>query len=914
MSFDDLKKVAEMSPVKLALLSNEVRATSEAARLALFEPIAIVGIGCRFPGGTENPEEFWKFLEKGGSGIKEMPKSRFDIDQFYDKRRDAPGKMYVKNFGLLDQDVRSFDSEFFGISPKEARELDPQQRLLLECTWEAFEDACINPQKLKGSNTAVFIGQLTPDYYKMLFSNLDGVSLYSATGTSFSVSCGRISYVFGFMGPSVTVETACSSSMVGLHNAVQALRLDECNMAVVGGVASILDPSMTIACCKGSMLSEDGLCKTFDASADGYVRAEGAGVILLKRLSDALASKDRIYALIRGSAVNHGGKASGLTAPNSISQEACIRQALKAGGVLPEQIDFVETHGTGTALGDPIEIQALTNVYGAAKNPGEKYVIGSVKTNIGHLESGSGVAGIIKAALCFEKGMIPKHLNFKKLNPYIDLEKAKAEIPLENTPWPKGTRRRFAGVSSFGFAGTNAHVVLEERPDLPAPGNKYSDLDPIITISAKNQSSLSNLVEKYIRFLEQNTHLNIHDIAYVSNVGRAQFDSRIAIKTDTVENLIKLLRKSLNQENDNRVFMNSGNLEKPSICFLFTGQGAQYSEMGKLFYEKEPIFKTRIDKCAEILKPMGVELLPLLLEPNQKEKLTETINTQPALFAFEYALFHLWKSWGITPSYLTGHSLGEYVAACVADVFTLEEGLWLITERAKLMNSMPEGQTGMAAVVCSVDRANELLKANQIDLEIATYNSPEQIVMAGGIQELERLKIECEKEDIIFKKLTVSHGFHSRAMEPVLNQFENLASSINFRSPKIPIVSNLTGKVLDSTPDAKYWRDHLRSPVRFEQGIKSIYEKGCLYFLELGPQAVLVNIAKQVLKGLGDTKFLVTMKKDLNNMKVLAETLSILYAGGANINWEALHSGREAKKITLPTYAFNHHKKYWFQE
>ncbi|MGK7914022.1 MAG: type I polyketide synthase [Prochloraceae cyanobacterium] len=619
------------------------------------EPIAVVGMGCRFPGGVSNPQEYWQLLEQGIDAISETPSDR--------------SSNKLKYGGFL-TDIEQFDPQFFGISPREATSIDPQQRLLLEVSWEALERAAIPPSQLQGSKSGIFVGISHNDYGELIQqAGEDFIETYYATGNSLNVAVGRLAYLFGCQGPAMAIDTACSSSLVAVHLAVSSLRRQECNLALAGGVNLVLSPHNSLALAKANMMAADGRCKTFDASANGYVRGEGCGVIVLKRLKEAVADQDKILAVIRGSAVNQDGDSSGLTVPNGIAQQELIQAALNDARVQPSEISYLEAHGTGTSLGDPIEVEAITAVLGQNRHQDLPLAIGSVKTNIGHLESASGIAGLMKVILALQQQKIPPHLHLKQLNPQITLPNT-VIIPQQPLDWHTSTSR-LAGVSAFGFSGTNAHVILEEflHSDLEEirsagralessqKNGKINQLEErlqhLFTLSAKSEQALADAIENYTNFIPNNSQISLADLCFTANTARAHFPYRLAVVAETSE--------SLNQQLISRQFT-SGSIENkitPKIAFLFTGQGSQYQGMGEKLYRTQPIFKKALDRCAEIVEPYLDQPLIELLYSSNTNLVNETIYTQPALFAIEYSLAQMWQSWGIVPDVVMGHSVGE---------------------------------------------------------------------------------------------------------------------------------------------------------------------------------------------------------------------------------------------------------------
>jgi myxalamid-type polyketide synthase MxaB len=887
----------------------EMQGKLDAAENSKNEPIAIVGIGCRFPGGSENPESFWKLMQEGGNAVREIPADRWDPEAFYDSDPDAPGKMYIRQGGFLEC-IDRFDANFFGISPREALSLDPQHRLLLEIAWETLENAGQNPDLLVGSPTGVFVGLTINDYGHLLkFNGPHTIDAYHMTGNHPNFAAGRLSYFLGLQGPSLTVDTACSSSLVTVHLACTSLRSGECGMALAGGVNLILSPFETITACKARMLAPDGLCKTFDARADGFTRGEGCGLLALKRLSDALKNGDKIHAVIRGSAVNQDGAGSGLTVPNVHAQEQVIRKALERAGVNPRQVNYVEAHGTGTALGDPIEIRALSAVFGKDRFPEKPLVIGTVKTNIGHLESAAGIAGLIKVVLAMQHGEIPPLLHLRKLNPYISWEETGVALAGEKIPWNGGTAPRIAGVSSFGGSGTNAHVILEEAP-LIAPAEAMPERPlHLLALSAKTEKALGEMAERYHQYLNSHPSAAVADICYTANSGRRHFPYRKVFLARSSGEMSQSLADFV--ENDS-LSMVSAPSPGRKVAFLFTGQGSQYVGMGQALYQGEPVFRQTLERCEDLLRPHLEQPLLSVLYPEGETRdqiLNRTIYTQPALFALEYALAEVWRSWGIEPDAVMGHSVGEYVAACVAGVFSLEEGLALIAHRARLMNDLPANGE-MAVVFAGEGRVKNYL-AHHDDVAIAAVNGPENVVISGGRDSLREILQHLEKERIGFHPLNVSHAFHSPLMKPMLDAFEEMARGVLFKAARIPLVSNVTGRLFpkNDIPGAGYWKDHVRRPVRFADAVTTLDTLHCDTFLELGPGPVLLGMAKQCLNAEAK-RWLPSLGRGKDDWEQMLESLGELYQNGKDIDWPGFDRHYRRQRLVLPTYPFQR-KRYW---
>jgi thioester reductase-like protein len=905
------------------------------------EPIAIIGIGCRFP-GANNPEAFWQLLHNGVDAIAQVPKDRWDIDSFYDPQPGTPGKMNTRWGGFLDR-VDQFEPSFFGISPREVERMDPQQRLILEVAWEALENAGLAPDKLAGSQTGVFVAIGNYDYCRLLAQDLDLVNAYDGTGNTLCIAANRLSYILNLRGPSVVIETACSSSLVALHYACRSLLQGESNLCLVGGVSLMLSPEPTITYSHARMMAADGRCKTFDASADGYVRGEGCGVVVLKRLSDALRDNDNILAVVKGTAVNQDGQSNGLTAPNGPSQQAVIRQALENAGVAPAQISYVEAHGTGTALGDPIEVKSLKAVLMQGREPDRPCWIGSVKTNIGHLEAAAGMASVIKVVLSLQHREIPPHLHLKQLNPYISLEGTTFSIPTECQPWFASTERRLAGINAFGFGGTNCHAILEEAPsnsrfsdaeyhptaksrpqDMSASGrssvrerqNPKSIERPLhlLTLSAKSEKALEELAQRYVDFLASHPQVSLADVCFTANTGRSHFDHRLAVAAESIEQLQGTLNDFVTGKRT--IGLVSGQVtskKRSQIAFLFTGQGSQYVGMGRELYDTQPVFRQALDRCDKILRPyLKQPLLSVLYpKPRVNSPLNETAYTQPALFALEYALFQLWKSWGIEPEIVMGHSVGEYAAACVAGVFSLEDGLKLIVERARLMQSLPQDGE-MVAVLASESRVQEVIQPYERELSIAAINGPQSVVISGKREAVLAALIALKYQGVKTKKLTVSHAFHSPLMEPMLAAFERVAAEVTYSLPRIKLISNLTGEL--ATPEIatpEYWCRHVRQPVRFAAGMETLYQHGYEVFVEIGPKPTLVGMGRHCLPG-GVGVWLPSLYQQQEDWLQLLQTLGVLYVRGVPVDWSAFDRDYARRRLQLPTYPFQR-QRYWVE-
>jgi acyl transferase domain-containing protein/NADPH:quinone reductase-like Zn-dependent oxidoreductase len=915
-----------LSPLQRAFTAlEETRARLKVAEAALREPIAIIGVGCRIPGQANDPTSFWRLLRDGVDATGPLPVDRWDTEAFYHPDTEHPGTIATRRGGFLTA-VDEFDPSFFGITRREAQGMDPQQRLLLEVVWEALEHAGQAPDRLERSPTGVYIGCAGSDYAYMQLETHDRELLdpHFASGIGHSVVSGRISYLLGLHGPSLTIDTACSSSLVAVHQAAQALRAGDCRMAVAGGVNLILSPDIYIALSRSRMLSAEGRCRTFDAAADGFARGEGCGVVVLKRLSDAQADGDRVLAVIRGSAVNQDGASSGLTAPNGPQQEAVIREALGRAGIAPRLVSYIEAHGTGTQLGDPLEMQALGAVFGTDRDGASPLFVGSVKTNVGHLEAAAGVTGLIKLVLALQHREIPAHLHFTTPSPHIPWAELPVEIPTTRMPWPAIDERRIAGVSSFGFSGTNAHVVVEEAPPPRVPATSATPRDSgapfpaerkqLFVFSASNADALHAVAAAYASALEQRPDSDLAHVCYTASVSRAKHAHRGVVVAGTMQELREALDAFARGEAHDAVRTSRVSGRAPvRSAFLFTGQGAQYGGMTAQLIALEPVFRDAIDRCAVILDPLLAVPLHALLEPggSERARLDETQYTQPVLFAVEYAMTSLWASWGVRPDAVMGHSVGEYVAACVAGVMSLEEALRLIVERGRLMQALPR-EGAMMAIFAPETEVLLAIGEDRTCVSVAAVNGSAQTVISGDAGTVARIGGSFSARGVRVQALTVSHAFHSPLMDPMLEAFERAASSVSYRAPQLRLISNVTGKVAD--PDvvttAAYWRDHVRAAVRFADGLRTLAALRPDVYLEVGPHPTLLPFVQEVL-GVPDTSLVASARKSVASHDQLAEALATLYLAGAPIDWRAVWSARPARLVDLPTYPFQR-ERCWF--
>ncbi|MDE3268058.1 MAG: beta-ketoacyl synthase N-terminal-like domain-containing protein [Chloroflexota bacterium] len=935
------------------------------------EPIAVVGMACRFP-GSDGLEAFWKLLEEGRSAVTEGDPGSGEgrIGQIF---ADFQPQNSASRFGAFIEDIDRFDPTFFRISPLEAQFLDPQQRLMLEVSWKALEDAGIDPEGLRGSRTGVFGGITHSDYREIIggIGNRGGAasSLYAATGTSQNTAIGRVAYVLGLQGPAISIDTACSSSLVAVHQAATALRQEEADIALAGGVTAMLSGNVMEARAGAGMLSPDGSCKTFDEAANGYVRGEGCGILVLKRLRDAVADGDRIWGIIRGSAINQDGASAGLTVPNGEAQEDVIREALRRAGLSVSQIDYVETHGTGTPVGDPLELQAVASVFGTERKADNPLYIGSVKTNFGHLESAAGAASLIKVFLAMHQGVIPKHLNFNNPSPAIDWENLPIRVPVSSTAWPAaGGRPRVAGISGYGWSGTNAHLIVESygaplevstepqrlrlptgspRPvaaavqvetDAPAlAGETRARPARLLPLSGKTEQALRDLAVHYRAWLEERGaeleaagaagESPLSDMAWTAGSGRSHFGHRAAVVFRDAESL----REGL------EAVAQGGRGAEPRrvsrVAFVYTGQGSQWDGMGRTLYETEPVFRAVLDRCERVvIEERGRSLLDVMFgSENAAGDLSDTYWTQPAIYSLECALTALWGSEGVRPDVVIGHSLGELAAAQAAGVFGLEDGLRFVMKRGEALGSVPE-LGAMAAVFATQKRVQEAIDefnttSDCAELNISVDNGVHQVI-SGPTAAVQAIGERFESEEVRVRPLNTSQAFHSVLVEPALEPLGKAYDSVAVGLPEVALVSNVTGTVLEQgeTLDAEYWRNHARNTVQFRRGIGALAELGVDLAIEVGPGAILGPLVSLVWPGpvdlpeppkTPDVLQSMTRPRSGENPAVSEDaflrSVAGAYEAGLTICFDGLFATEERRKIELPGYPFQR-ERYWVEE
>ncbi|WP_449657950.1 type I polyketide synthase [Amycolatopsis eburnea] len=865
----------------------ETRAKLREAETADQEPIAIVGLGCRFPGGASTPEALWDLLSSGRHAITEFPADRgWDVDRLHDPDGTTRGTSSVRHGGFLPE-AGDFDPAFFGISPREALVMDPQQRLMLEISWEAIERAGIDPASLRGSATGVFSGTNFQDYIHLAASAAEGAEDYLSTANASSVLSGRVAYAFGLEGPAITVDTACSASLVALHLAAHALRRGDCSLALAGGATVMATPTLFIAFSRQRGLAPDGRCRSFAEGAAGTGWGEGAGVLVLEKLSDAERNGHRVLAVLRGSAVNQDGASNGLTAPSGPAQERVIRAALAGAGLSPSDVDAVEAHGTGTTLGDPIEARALAATYGRDRD-GEPLWLGSVKSNLGHTQAAAGVAGVLKMVLALQHGVLPETLGVDAPTSALDWDGSGLALVTGTRPWPATGRPRRAGVSSFGLSGTNAHVILEQAPAVEAVAEPSPRVPGVLNwpVSGKNAAGLRGQAERLLSVVDSSPL----DLAFSLGTSRAALPHRAVLTGSTVDDL----RAGLTALAEGRG--PSGVATSGAVAFLFTGQGSQRAGMGLELREAFPVFAEAWDAVCAHLDPALAEVV------RTGEGLDDTKHAQAALFALEVALFRLVESWGLRPDYLLGHSVGELAAAHVAGVFSLEDACALVTARGRLMQELPAGGAMLAAEITEAE-ALDLITGPEVSL--AAVNGPGSVVFSGDAAAIDALETALSGRRT--KRLRVSHAFHSARMEPMLGEFAAVARRISYGEATLPVVSNRTGRVAAAgeLQDPAYWVSHVRDTVRFGDGVRWLTERDVTRFVELGPDAVLSAMATG-----DDVKCVPLLRAGRPEEHTIAAAVAALHVAGVPLDWKGFYAGTGARLIDLPTYAFQH-ERYW---
>ena len=888
------------------------------------EPIAIIGMGCRLPGGVNNAASLWELLCAGKDPISEVPPDRWDLRSYYDPDPSKPGKVTSRWGGYIDN-IDQFDADFFGISPREAARIDPQHRMLLEVAYEAMEDAGQNPERLAGTRTGVFIGISTCDYggIQACTTERHTIDAYTNIGLGICIAANRISHQFDLHGPSVSMDTACSSSLVAVHLACQAIWTGECEMALTGGVNALIRPEGNNGFSKASMLAPDGHCKSFDARANGYVRSEGAGVVLLKPLSKALADGDPVHAVVRGTLVNQDGRTPGMALPSRTAQEAMLREAYRRAGVAPHEVHFVEAHGTGTPAGDPIEMNAIGNVLGEGRKPGAECVVGSIKSNIGHLEAGSGIAGLIKATLCIQHGAIPGNLHFETPNPNIPFENLGLRVPRTLEPWSlNGTRTRIAGVNSFGFGGTNAHVILENAPipeDAPEAAKSPSAERTgamILPIGARSSEGLQALAKSYREFLadESKAGIALGDICYSAALRRGHGDHRLTVVGANRREMTEQLDAFAAGET--RLSMAVGKRtasQSHHVAFVFSGMGSQWWAMGRQLLAEEPLFRRTVEKCSDLLQELtGWSLLEELMAGEEHSRIHETQIAQPAIFAIQAGLAALWRSWGIEPDAVVGHSVGEAAAAYVSGILTLEDAVLLLYHRSRLQKRTA-GQGEMLAVGLAAIDGESLAASSGQRISVAAVNSPGDVTLSGDSEVLKGIAASLDQQQVFCRFLQVEVPYHSSKMDSLRDELLESLASLQPREAVVPMYSTATGAMVKGPElTAEYWWQNVRNPVRFADAIGEMAGNGYQLFLEVSPQPVLSGAIMKCLAGVKKEGVVVaSLRRPEPDRTMMLASLGRLYTLGYPVDWSRQFP-RGGTFVRLPAYPWQR-ERHWHE-
>ena len=860
--------------------------------------VAIIGAACRLPGNIKDTDQFWTLLHQGRDAVCKIPSERDQLIHSLGEYFKNTGETPIDQGGFLDQ-VFDFDPDFFNISPREAHKIDPQHRMLLEVIWEALESAGQSSERLEGSATGIYVGISQNDYaqYHLNSAPHSELDVHDSSGNPLCFAAGRAAFYLGTRGPTCAIDTACSSSLVALHLAVQALRGGECNLALAAGVNLILSPEIFVCLSKAGVLAPDGRCRAFDAASSGFGRGEGCVALVLKRLEEAQAADDDIWAIIRGSAINHDGRAAGLTVPNGKAQQELLLKAFQSAGVTPAEIDYLEAHGTGTALGDPIELKAINSVFKDSHSSRAPLYIGSVKTNLAHLEAASGLAGVLKTILALRHAEIPAQVHFTNPTQHFDWNQTCIEVPPVLTQWPRSKRSRIAGVSSFGMSGTNAHVIVEEGPERGERELKWRGVG-VLTISSRSGDALKESLEKYERFLGEERGGEVADICYTSNVGRKHFEQRVAV--------VGRSRNELRQRVLERLKEGKGEVggEGRKIVFLCTGQGSQYVGMCRELYEQEESFREVISRCSEAVKRILPCPLEEVLYGKEGGVLEATRYAQPALYAVENGVAAVWRKWGIEPEIVIGHSLGEYVAATIAGVMSLEAGARLVAERGRMMDELPRTGT-MYSVGAEEEWVKEAIKRLGADrVSIASLNGKWQTVISGEREQIAEVVAECEIEGVASVELKVSHAFHSVLMKPMVEAYERVVAETELKAPQLKMISNVSGAVAGTeVTTARYWAEQVLQPVRFGEGIVTAVREGGTLMVELGPKAVLSGIGKRCAAN-ENARWIASVEAGKSSIETMLQAAAQLYERGLEIDWGSFHSQSNARRLQLPTYPF----------
>lgn len=872
------------------------------------EPIAVVGMACRFPGGVRSPEDFWQLLVNARDGVGEVPANRWSMD-VYDPQQGTPGRTHSRWGGFVDG-IEYFDPDFFGISRREAEAMDPQQRQLLEVSWEALENAHVPPPSLAGQDCGVWTAMCSNDYKARAFAHPGMISPYAATGNANSIAAGRLSYLLDLRGPSVAVDTACSSSLVAIHQACASLRQGEVSTAICGAVNVVLSPATAIAFSQfPSMLAADGRCKTFDSRADGFVRSEGCGVVVLKRLSDAVADGDRIRGVIRASVLNQDGRSSGLTAPNGVAQRTLLEESLRRACLEPKDITYVETHGAGTKLGDPIEVDALRAVLGECE--GDPLYLGAVKTNLGHLEAAAGMAGLIKTLLVLEKGVVPANLHFEELNEFVNLAGSRLRVPTCVTAFPKPcemlprTPRR-AVVSSFGFSGTNGQLVVEEYVhDREDSFGEPSDEAQLMIFSAPTERALARLARRYGQRCPEDA--SIEETCRAISASRATFGVRAAAVVRSREEMLAALDDVVDGKGDVAQF---GELQVPEerAVFLFTGQGPQQVGMGLGLYESSSVVRGIMDRCDAALGGLlGLGLLDVMhgRQPEAENLIQDMSFAQPAMVALELATAHLWCDWGLRPTAVMGHSLGEYAAACFAGVLTIEDVIPLVARRGQLLQRLATSGAMVSLEASEAEVAECLREVQTARTAIAAMNGTTSTVVSGPLEEVQRVMEVFQSRSRRVKRLPISTSSHSPLVEKIIPELEEALSRVDFGVPQVPLISNTTGEFwpVGAPMMRDYWIKHARQPVRFMDGVRTLEADGERLFIEMGPARTLLGLVADSLVNPDESLLVASLGRSVDDRTATMQAMADLFVNGVDLEWGRALGGRGVH-VDLPNYPF----------
>ncbi|PRT34001.1 type I polyketide synthase [Bacillus wiedmannii] len=870
--------------------------------------IAIIGYNCRFPGGADNSELFWEKLSKGFDAVTEIKPDRFQADSYLSEKAEDKGKANTRYGSFLDQDIKNFDNVHFEISAVEAASVDPQQRLLMEVSWESLENAGLDIEELRGSKTGVFVGIDGVDYInREVFSgNVDDIGRYSLFGVSSHSAAGRLSYFYDFRGPAACISTACSSSLTALNMAVDSLRNGQCDLAIVGGVNLILNPEPFVGLAQNHSLSPDGRCKTFDASADGFGRGEGCGCIILKRLSDAKRDQNSIEALIKGIYVGQDGKSNGFFAPNGLAEQRVITEALKRAGLNVDDVGYIEAHGTGTPLGDLIETQSISEVFRNSKKP---IKVGSVKSNIGHLEAASGMASLIKVLLSLKHKQLPPSIHFKNPNPNIDWEKIQVVDKLAD--WESNGKKRRAGISSYGISGTLVHLIVEEAdaeevqeemPEMPAS---------LLTISTKNKKALFHAVSQIRDYLSLSKE-QLSDISYSTNIARDKNEYRFAVTGTSKEQILKEINHVLKNEESRKFYIGKAESKKKKIAFMFTGQGSIYKDAARELYETSKEFKETFDRCENRFQELLGVSVKETLYGKKEEKLTNALYSQPVIFSLEYSLTKVWDSLDIKPDYVIGHSVGEYAAACYIGMLSFEDATNMIAMRSRIMASVKSNGKMVGVLVDETTMREAIMESECRHVSIAAVNTSKNITVSGLSEEVDTvINVLHQKARVFVNDLGILYPYHSAVMKEYTESYGKSLNHIVCSKPAIKMISSVTGGLEEKGvfENKRYWMEHLEKTVRFMNAMQAAEKLGVTTFIEIGGNATLCGLAAQCVQN-EQAVFVPSLRKGIGDYKQFLESVKQLYLKGIKMDFQQFYKNYNTEKLVLPNYPFER-KKFW---